>query len=86
MSTREKILDDVARYAGEAIGLASGAGKQVGDVMRARVDDLAMRLDLVPREEFERLEAMLIKARSEQDEMKKRLDAIEAALSVKAKK
>ena len=34
-------------------------------------------MELVPREDFERLESMLIKARQEQDEMKKRIQELE---------
>jgi len=86
MSTREKILDDVARIAGEAAGFVSDAGRQARESLRTRVDDLATRMDLVPREDFERLEAMLIKAREVQDALEKRVSALEKQAEGSAKK
>lgn len=77
MSKRERILDDIARLAGGTVGLISDTGKQAAETARARIDDWAMRMDLVPREDFERLEAMLEKARQEQDSLVKRIEALE---------
>ena len=86
MGNREKILDDIARIAGGAVGIVSDTGKQAGEALRTRVDDLAMRLDLVPREDFEKLEAMLSKAREEQDDLKKRVEILEKEILSKDKK
>ena len=59
MKSRDKVLDDMARMAGGGISLLSGLGQQFKDDMRARLDDLALRMDLVPRADFERLEKLL---------------------------
>lgn len=83
MSKREKILDDIAQLAGGAVGALSDAGKQAGNIVRVNVDHLAQELDLVPREEFERLELMLAQAREEQDAMKKRIEALEQEIQKK---
>lgn len=85
MSKREKILDDIARVAGEAAGLISDTGAQVSGSLRARVDDWAARMDLVPREDFERLEAMLAKAREEQEVMKQRIESLEKICGARKK-
>src|SRR5690606_22968838 len=91
MQTREKILDkdrildDVARFAGGAVSALGGIRRQVKDEVRARVDEFAQKLDLVPREDFERLELMLYKAREEQTRLHERLEALEGKLG-KAKK
>lgn len=86
MSKREKILDDIARMAGGTVGLVSDTGKQAREAIRARIDDWAMQMDLVPREDFERLEAMLEKARAEQDALVKRIEELEKHIPGKTKK
>lgn len=57
IQSKNKIFDDIARVAGGAVSIASGLSKQVKEEIRARVDEMALKLDLVPREDFERLEA-----------------------------
>jgi len=70
-------MDDIAQLAGGAAGLLSGVQQQIRDDIKARVEEMATRLDLVPREDFERVEALLEKALAEQKELKARLDALE---------
>lgn len=62
MTSREKILDDLAQLAGGAVGIAHDTKARVSDIIRTGVDSVAQDLDLVPREDFERLETMLFKA------------------------
>lgn len=81
-----RILDDMAALAGGAVSLASAARQQIRQELRSRTDSLASRLDLVPREDFERLETLLVRARQEQESLKKRLDALEGAKSAKGAK
>lgn len=80
MQAREKILDDVARVAGGAISAFGQVRRQVKGEVRARIDELAQRLDLVPREDFDRVELMMFKAREEQTNLIKRIEALEAQL------
>jgi BMFP domain-containing protein YqiC len=77
MRSKEKVLDDIARVAGGTISVVTGLSQQVKQEIRARVDELALKWDLVPREEFERLEAMLKEAREEQVRQNARIDALE---------
>lgn len=77
MPTREKILDDLASLAGGAAGLASTMTRQIREEIRTRVDDIILRMDFVPRAEFERLEALCQKTRMEQEKLEKRLQALE---------
>ena len=81
MQSKDKILDDVARVAGGAISAFSGLSRQIKDEIRVRIDELAQRLDLVPRDEFERVELMLFKAREEQNRLSERLAALEEKLT-----
>ncbi len=83
MSSKDKILDGVAQFAGGAMGAIQGAKEQAKTTIRSGVDSFAQDMDLVPREDFERLEAMLIKAREEQDELVKRIAVLEEKVSQK---
>ena len=73
----QKVFDDIAKVAGGAVNVMSGLSAEIKNEVRARVDELAHRLDLVPREDFEKLEAMLTEARKEQLELTKRVEALE---------
>lgn len=76
--THNKIVDDIAQLAGGAAGLFSGVQQQIRDDIKARVEEMATNLDLVPRDEFERVEAMLEKALADQEELKQRLEKLES--------
>ena len=78
-STREslKFLDDMARMATGAIGSFSEVRSQIKAMVKDRVDDLMAEMDMVSRAEFERVEAMAQKARARQEELEKRLAALE---------
>ncbi len=79
MVSREKILDDLARIAGDAASFLGEAGKQANENFRNRLDSLALKLDLVPREDFERLELVVETQRAEVEELKRRLDTLEGS-------
>ncbi len=59
MSKREKILDDIARLAGGAVGLMSDASKHAKENVRIYAHSAAQSIDLVPREDYEALEAIV---------------------------
>jgi BMFP domain-containing protein YqiC len=77
MSKPSQIMDDLAQLAGGAAGLVSGVQQQIKDDIKARVEEMATNLDLVPREDLDRVEAMLQQALNDQKDLKKRLDALE---------
>lgn len=52
-----KALDDIASLAGGAVNVLSSVRAQIKNEIKARVDDTIDRLDLVPREDFDRLQA-----------------------------
>ena len=76
MSNSSKVLDDVAQLAGGVVGIASGMKEQIENDIKARVEEMATRLDLVPREDLERVEA-IVKA------MEERITDLEAKLMEK---
>lgn len=76
MTKSSKVLDDMAQLAGGVVGIASGMKEQVENDIKARVEEMATRLDLVPREDLERVEA-IVKA------MEERITDLEAKLKEK---
>lgn len=86
MQGKDRVLDDIARIAGGAAGVMGGLSQSIKSDIKSRTDEIANRLDLVPREDFERLEAMVEAARLEQDALKKRIDALEKTTKVKSAK
>lgn len=59
MGTSDRLFDDIARVAGGAAGLLASVRQQVAEEIKARIDDMADRADLVPRADLERVEAQL---------------------------
>lgn len=60
----------MAKMAGGAVNVLSSVRQQIQDEIKARIDDMAARMDLVPREDMYRLEAMVKK-------LSARIDALE---------
>jgi BMFP domain-containing protein YqiC len=79
MQTRNRLLDDIARVANGAAGVATGMREEVEALVQERVERVLARLNLVTREEFEAVKAMAAKARSEQEALEKRVRALETA-------
>ena len=63
MADRPRLLDDLAGVAGGAVSALVGLRDEAEAMMRARVDETLRRLDLVRREEFDAVAAMVAKAR-----------------------
>ena len=74
-----RLLDDLARLATDAAGVAQGARREVETAFRAQAERFVAGMDLVSREEFEVVRDMAAKARAENEALKARLDAMEEA-------
>ena len=77
MGPDPKILDDIARVAGGAVNIMSSLQHQIREEIKVRVEDIAGKMDLVPREDFDRLEALVQKMADEQKALEQRLDKID---------
>lgn len=77
MSTNNKIFDDISRMMTNAMGVAQGAKDEAETAMKGWVDRWLADRNFVTREEFEAVRDMAIKARTENSELKARLDALE---------
>ena len=80
MQVDNRLLDDLARVAGSALGAASGMRGEVEAAVRRRLEHALSGMDLVSRDEFEAVQEMAAKARAEQEALAKRVDELEAAL------
>jgi BMFP domain-containing protein YqiC len=67
MSDRPRFFDDLAGVAGGAISALAGLREEAEAMMRARLDDLIQRLDLVRREELEAIQELAANARAAQE-------------------
>lgn len=81
MQTNNKLLDDLARVASGALGVAAGMREEVETALRQRFARVIGDLDLVTREEFDALKAMVSKARSEEEALKLRIVKLEGEVA-----
>ena len=79
MQTSNRLLDDLAKVANGAVSTLVGVKDEIEAIVRQRVDKLLVNADLVQREEFEAVKAMVAEARTEQERVSKRLVALEKA-------
>jgi BMFP domain-containing protein YqiC len=76
-----RLLDDVAKLFTSAAGAAQGVRQEIEAIVKGQAERLISDLDLVSREEFEAVQAMAAKAREENEDLKARLEVLEAAIS-----
>jgi len=81
MQTRNPLLDDLARVAAGALGVAAGMRRETEDLLKQRFSAVMGRDGFVTREEFEAVKAMAAKARAENEALAARLESLEAAVS-----
>ena len=65
MQSQNPLLDELAKAANAAVGLAQAAGEEAKAVFRSGADRMASDMDLVRREEFEALKAEVAALRAE---------------------
>lgn len=81
MQTDNRLFDDLSRVATGAVGALAGMKREIESLVRQRVERVIGGLDLVSRDEFEATRAMAERARTENEELKARIAALEAALN-----
>jgi len=79
MHTQNPFLNDLSKLATGAVGAVQGMKQEVEAMARQRVERILADLDLVPREEFEAVKDMAREARLENEALRKRIEALEAA-------
>ncbi len=85
MQTNTRLFDDLARLATGALGTAQGVKTEWENLFRQRLEKIIANMDLVTREEFDAVKAMVVLAREENELLKERLAELEARLNLAAK-
>jgi len=85
MQSQNRFFDDLARVANGAVGALSGVRADVEARIRDQLERVLAGMDVVSREEFEAVKAMAAKARDEQEELLRRIAALESMLANKEK-
>jgi BMFP domain-containing protein YqiC len=78
--TTGRFFDELGKLITGAAGAADGVRKEIESVVRAQAERVLRDLDVVQREEFDAVKAMAQKAREENDVLKARIAALEAAI------
>ena len=81
MQSQNRFFDDLARVAAGALGTLSGVKTEVEARLRDQLERVLAGMDLVSRDEFEAVKAMAAKARSEQENLIKRVADLETRLA-----
>ena len=77
MQSEKHIFDDLAKMINGVAGTMAGAGREAEATMRERMREWVGGLDLISREEFDAVKEMAAKARAENDNLLKRIVALE---------
>jgi BMFP domain-containing protein YqiC len=78
--TQNRFFDELARLFNDAASVAQGVRREAENVFRTQMERLVADLDLVKREDFEVVRDMASKARLENEELKRRIAELEAAV------
>jgi BMFP domain-containing protein YqiC len=79
--TTNRFLDELSKLLTDAAGAAQGMRREVESLMRTQGERILREMDVVQREEFEVVKEMAARARDENEQLRTRLAALEAALS-----
>ena len=80
VQTTNRFFDEVARLMNDAAGAAQGVRREVETLFRNQAERILRELDVVKREDFEAVKDMARLAREENEALKARVAALEAAL------
>ncbi|HTV44729.1 MAG TPA: accessory factor UbiK family protein [Stellaceae bacterium] len=81
MQSQSRLFDDLARVASGAMGALSGVKSEVETRLREQLERVLAGMDLVSRDEFEAVKEMAAKARTEQEDLARRVAELERVLA-----
>ncbi|GEO80316.1 accessory factor UbiK family protein [Pararhodospirillum oryzae] len=84
MTPSNRLFDDLSRLAGGAAGALGGLRGEMETLIRSRVERILSDMNLVRREDFEVVEAMVREARERQEDLERRLAEMESQLAARA--
>ncbi len=83
VQTTNRFFDEVARLMNDAAGVAQGVRREFETLFKTQAERWLRDLDLVKRDEFEAVKDMARIAREENEALKVRVAALEAAVAGK---
>jgi BMFP domain-containing protein YqiC len=86
MQSENPMIADFVKLMNSAAGTLAGMTREARDTARERVKEAMGGLDFVSREEFDAVKDMAARARTENEELKARIDALEVQLTALAGK
>jgi BMFP domain-containing protein YqiC len=81
VQTTNRFFDEVARMMNDAAGAAQGVRREFETLFRTQAERVLRELDVVRRDDFEAVKDMARIAREENEALKARVSALEAALA-----
>jgi BMFP domain-containing protein YqiC len=81
VQTTNRFFDEVARLMNDAAGAAQGVRREFETLFRVQAERILRELAVVRREDFEAVKDMAQIAREENEALKTRVAALEAALA-----
>lgn len=76
MTQQNRLFDDLSRLMTNAVGVAQGAKDEAETAFKGWVDRWLAERDFVTREEFEAVREMAIKARTENAELRAKIEGL----------
>ena len=86
MQTRNRFFDDIAKVATSAAGTLTGMKGEIEHLVRHKVEYFVSSMNLVTREEFEVANAMIAKARENQEKLEKKIEVLEKKINLKTRR
>ena len=80
MQSQNPLIADFVKLANSAAGTLAGMGREARDAARERAKESFGGMDFVTREEFDAVKTMASKARTEAEDLKARVAALEAKI------
>jgi BMFP domain-containing protein YqiC len=81
MQSQNRLFDDLARVASGAAGALTGVRAELEEIFRQKLERFLAEADMVPRDEFEAIKAVAVKAREAQEALEARVQALESELA-----
>lgn len=81
MQSDNRIFDDFVKFVNGAAGTMAGMAREGESAARERFKGFVGGMDFVARDEFEAVKAMAAAARDENEALRARIEALEAALA-----
>jgi BMFP domain-containing protein YqiC len=81
MQSQNRLFNDLARVASGAAGALAGVRTEMEEAFRQKLERYLAEADMVPRDEFDAIKAVAVKAREAQEELEARVAALEVGIA-----